>query len=93
MQVSEVAGATDGHHPRTVGPTVRSGGPWMATCSPSQKQSRNLVRVHPRRDLWTIGQAMVRGPGSWVSPELSLPESPLKIWLRVDPRQDLRTIG
>uniref|UniRef100_M1DFS8 Uncharacterized protein n=1 Tax=Solanum tuberosum TaxID=4113 RepID=M1DFS8_SOLTU len=63
MQISKVAGGTDGHHPRTVGhPTVRSGGPWFTTCDPSPEPTEIHLSVDPRQDPRNVGQATLRGP-------------------------------
>ena len=67
MQISEVAGATDADHPRTVG-GVRG---WPPETS-SQKTQKIILRVDQWPDLWTVDQAMGRGPDPWIE----TPETP-----------------
>uniref|UniRef100_M1DC47 Uncharacterized protein n=1 Tax=Solanum tuberosum TaxID=4113 RepID=M1DC47_SOLTU len=69
FRISGVAGGTDGHHPWTVGGSMVRGGlrPF------SQNPPKIWPSVDPRPDLRTVGEAMNRGPGSWIEAPDSSP--------------------
>uniref|UniRef100_M1DP09 Uncharacterized protein n=1 Tax=Solanum tuberosum TaxID=4113 RepID=M1DP09_SOLTU len=57
----EVAGATYGHHPRTVGQTTaRVGGSWFTTATPPRLSQKIWLSVDPRPDLRSVGQVTDR---------------------------------
>uniref|UniRef100_M1DRE6 Uncharacterized protein n=1 Tax=Solanum tuberosum TaxID=4113 RepID=M1DRE6_SOLTU len=68
----EVAGATYGHHPRTVGQTTaRAGGPWFTTATPPQTSSENWLSPDSRTDPWSVDQTTVRGLCPWIETSLT----------------------
>uniref|UniRef100_M1DJH2 Uncharacterized protein n=1 Tax=Solanum tuberosum TaxID=4113 RepID=M1DJH2_SOLTU len=57
----EVAGATYGHHPRTVGQTTaRAGGPWLTTATPPQTSTENWLSPDSRTDPQSVDQTTVQ---------------------------------
>uniref|UniRef100_M1DYG4 Uncharacterized protein n=1 Tax=Solanum tuberosum TaxID=4113 RepID=M1DYG4_SOLTU len=64
----EVAGATYGHHPRTVGQTTaRTGGPWFTAATPPKPaQKKNMLSLDSRTDPRSVDQTTVRGLCPWI---------------------------
>uniref|UniRef100_M1DS46 Uncharacterized protein n=1 Tax=Solanum tuberosum TaxID=4113 RepID=M1DS46_SOLTU len=70
----EVAGATYGHHPRTVGQTTaRAGGPWFTTATHPQTSSQNWLSPDSRTDPRSVDQTTVRGLCPWIETSLTQP--------------------
>ncbi|KAH0655152.1 hypothetical protein KY285_030034 [Solanum tuberosum] len=88
----EVAGATYGHHPRTVGQTTaRASGPWFTTATPPRLSQKIWLSVDPRPDLRSVGQVTDRSSCPWID----APKSQLQSRLTVDqhePSIDPRTL-
>uniref|UniRef100_M1DVB9 Uncharacterized protein n=1 Tax=Solanum tuberosum TaxID=4113 RepID=M1DVB9_SOLTU len=91
--LDEVAGATYGHHPRTVGQTTaRAGGPWFTTATPPRLSQKIWLSVDPRPDLRSVGQVTDRSSCPWID----APKAQLQSQLTVDqhePSIDPRSVG